>query len=49
MNKKEKIKKDNVITIGRHSRLEPARVTVKTIDGGIITGCINFRFSIQAF
>jgi hypothetical protein len=44
MTKKEKTKKGNVITLGKHSRLEPAKVTVKTIEGSIISGSINLGF-----
>jgi hypothetical protein len=44
MKKKKKKKSPNVISIGKHSRLEPANVTVKTIDGSLISGAINLGF-----
>lgn len=32
---------DKVVSIGKHSTLKPARVSIKTADGSVIEGSVN--------
>ncbi|MBW2107541.1 MAG: hypothetical protein JRI36_02585 [Deltaproteobacteria bacterium] len=41
---KKKSRDDKVISIGKHSILKPARVSIKTADGSVIQGSVNVGF-----
>jgi hypothetical protein len=44
METKEPLENSTALTIGKHSRLKPAKVNIKTSDGSLIHGSINLGF-----
>lgn len=41
---KKNKKGDKVISIGKHSMLKPAKVSIRTTDGSVIQGNVNLGF-----